>query len=256
MDSHVAPLVEQALVSVSKDRLVLDLDRLECQSRPIQRRIVRSALRQWQGPLKGLSYNHLEAIADLIEANGGSRRRHLPKGLIAEQTAKILRFRHTTAPGPDPSSRRSPPYQYEVADPQQFPLTFSIKEAGCRLVFSVEPLKGLNPKTINQSRTVLLDMDMLVFPLVVRNGKPGDRFRPFGMQGSQKIHDLLINRKIPLEKRHSLPLLLNRESIVWVVGVRRGASATVTPATSRILRVEVYWNDHPEIPDNGPPELA
>ena len=47
----------------------------------------------------------------------------------------------------------------------------------------------------------------------------------------------LIDAKIPRWRRDRLPLLLAGAEIAWVVGIRRGAVAPVTPATSRILEV-------------------
>ena len=74
--------------------------------------------------------------------------------------------------------------------------------------------------------------------LALRPRRPGDRFRPFGLRGSQKIHDLMIDQKIPREERATVPLLVCGDEIVWVVGYRRGAAYPVTEATDQVL---VVW---------------
>jgi tRNA(Ile)-lysidine synthase len=53
----------------------------------------------------------------------------------------------------------------------------------------------------------------------VRNRRDGDRFHPLGAPGSKKLKDFLIDRKIPLEKRDRIPLLVWHGEIVWVAGV-------------------------------------
>ncbi len=46
----------------------------------------------------------------------------------------------------------------------------------------------------------------------------GDRYQPLGSPGSAKLSDLLINRKIPVEQRESLPVVLVDNTIYWVPG--------------------------------------
>ena len=73
--------------------------------------------------------------------------------------------------------------------------------------------------------------------LGVRGRRAGDRFHPFGAPGSKRLKAFLIDAKIPRWRRDRLPLLLAGTEIAWVVGIRRGAVAPVTPATRRILEV-------------------
>ena len=57
---------------------------------------------------------------------------------------------------------------------------------------------------------------------VVRSRRPGDRFHPLGLGGSKKLKDFLIDRKIAVDFRDRLPLLLWNDEIVWVAGVAVG----------------------------------
>jgi tRNA(Ile)-lysidine synthase len=54
---------------------------------------------------------------------------------------------------------------------------------------------------------------------VVRNRRDGDRFHPLGAPGSKKLKNFLIDRKVPVEGRDWLPLLVWNGEIVWVAGV-------------------------------------
>jgi tRNA(Ile)-lysidine synthase len=55
-------------------------------------------------------------------------------------------------------------------------------------------------------------------PLLLRNWRPGDAYRPFGLSGSKKLKKMFQERRIPPEKRRRLPVILLPESgkIVWV----------------------------------------
>ena len=63
---------------------------------------------------------------------------------------------------------------------------------------------------------------------VVRNRRPGDRFQPLGMSREKKLKDFLIDRKIPIESRDRIPLLLWSGKIVCVTGVEISEAFKVT----------------------------
>lgn len=54
---------------------------------------------------------------------------------------------------------------------------------------------------------------------VVRNRRRGDRFHPLGSSWEKRLNELLIDRKIPRERRDRIPLLLWKGEIIWVPGV-------------------------------------
>jgi len=56
----------------------------------------------------------------------------------------------------------------------------------------------------------------------IRTRRPGDRIRPFGMNGSRKLQDYLTDRKIPEPFRDRIPLLCRGEEVLWVCGVGAG----------------------------------
>ncbi|MBI3179395.1 MAG: tRNA lysidine(34) synthetase TilS [Deltaproteobacteria bacterium] len=87
--------------------------------------------------------------------------------------------------------------------------------------------------------TVAFDADHLHSELEVRSWRAGDRFYPFGMGSEVKVGDLFTNLKVPRALRPSWPLVWCGQDIAWVVGLRRAALAPVTPATRRIVNLEV-----------------
>jgi tRNA(Ile)-lysidine synthase len=72
---------------------------------------------------------------------------------------------------------------------------------------------------------------------LLRNRRPGDRFQPLGMSNPKKLKDFLIDRKIPLELRDRLPLLLWNDEIVWVAGVAISERFKVTDSAGGIYAV-------------------
>ena len=74
----------------------------------------------------------------------------------------------------------------------------------------------------------------------VRRWKPGDRIRPLGLDGRQRVADLLRERGVPRADRPGVPVVARGDEVLWVVGHRLAASAAVTAQTARAAR----WSWH------------
>lgn len=83
-----------------------------------------------------------------------------------------------------------------------------------------------------------LDADRLSFPLVLRAVREGDRFRPLGMEGSQKVQDFMVNAKVSREERRRAAVLESAGRIVWLVGWRIDDRYKVTPETRRVVSIQ------------------
>lgn len=74
-------------------------------------------------------------------------------------------------------------------------------------------------------------------PLAWRGRVEGDRYQPLGSPGSAKLSDLLINRKIPAERREALPVVLAGSEILWVPGLPPAESSRLAGPTKGALRL-------------------
>ncbi len=84
-----------------------------------------------------------------------------------------------------------------------------------------------------------LDADSMRGDLVLRRRRAGERFQPSGMGGrSKSLHEFMIDEKIPAPLRDLIPILADRDKILWVCGYRVDERAIVTPGTGRLLTVE------------------
>jgi tRNA(Ile)-lysidine synthase len=75
--------------------------------------------------------------------------------------------------------------------------------------------------------------------LAVRRVRTGDRFRPFGMQGTRKLSEYLTGLKLTPSERAAQLVLTSAGQILWVVGRGLSAGAAVSEHTRRMLEVEV-----------------
>ncbi|MEJ7778631.1 MAG: tRNA lysidine(34) synthetase TilS [Daejeonella sp.] len=84
-----------------------------------------------------------------------------------------------------------------------------------------------------------LDIDLLTFPLILRKWKPGDHFYPLGLKGKQKLSDLFIQQKVPLNRKNDIGVLENGNGdILWVCGLRIDDRYKITAGTKKVFIFE------------------
>lgn len=76
-------------------------------------------------------------------------------------------------------------------------------------------------------------------PITVRSFEPGDRMKPFGMEGSRKLQDIFTDQKIPRAQRPSIPVVVCRGEIIWVPGYRTARGWEVQGSSGQALHVRV-----------------
>jgi len=106
----------------------------------------------------------------------------------------------------------------------------------------VEPGQGLEGITRKkkgaETEEEWLSLDQIKLPLSVTSWNNGDRYQPLGMQGQVKLQDAFINRKIPRERRSSVPVLRDAEgAILWVEHLRPSQQVAVTKTSRKILQI-------------------
>jgi tRNA(Ile)-lysidine synthetase-like protein len=68
-------------------------------------------------------------------------------------------------------------------------------------------------------------------PLVIRNWRSGDAYRPAGRGRIRKLKKLLLEKRIPLEQRPGWPVLTSAGQVVWVLGMPVAAEGAAGAAT-------------------------
>lgn len=87
---------------------------------------------------------------------------------------------------------------------------------------------------------VTIDKEKVEFPLTIRIVQSGDRFVPFGMNGSKLVSDYLTDKKVSLwAKRSQMVVTDARGQVLWLVGHRIAHPFRITPATTSALRIEL-----------------
>jgi len=231
---EVKPRFDSCLLESTPDRVVLCVKRLCKNPLAVRRRIVRQAIKKLKGSLRGVTLSHTEAVLALMKSSAGTKQAHLPGGLQVERTQKSLIF--STGNAREVAlQKKTWSYAYNLAEPG----AKKIPEAGVTIKVSLVALKDMPDWRQIGNKTAYCDADAVSFPLTVRNFKPGDRFKPLGLSGSQKVKDFFINNKVDPKKRRLCPLVLHQEKIIWIAGYRVAESVKIGPQTRNVLKMEL-----------------
>ena len=94
----------------------------------------------------------------------------------------------------------------------------------------------------NSSKQAALDLGKITFPLRIRRWRPGDAFRPLGVDGSQKVKKFLTQRKMASHQRGDVMVMESNDTIVWVVGHQIDHRFRVTDGTREVLFITWHSN--------------
>jgi tRNA(Ile)-lysidine synthase len=183
-------------------------------------RLVRAALAEVRGDLRGITAAHTADIMMLANEGEPQGALDLPGAWVARRY-DVLVFR-----------REAPatvaPFSCELTSPGDYCLSEN-------RILSVT----LEDSPLGESRNLVeFSALSLSFPLHVRSCETGDRFRPSGMKGTKKIQDLFVDLKLTREERQNALVMIKDNEILWVVGMRRSEERRPLPGEP-VLRLEI-----------------
>ena len=215
--------------STQTDQITIDQRRFLQYHKAIQNRIMENAC--WKLAIRP-SYQHIQALSQLIKNPHGGKELHLSDGVRAEKSESKIILSRPLHSGILRGSRKSPPIKEHLIDGigQYF-----IEETGKTLILT-NFLS--NHKKMQPHASLLVDSDKITFPLQLRSYLPGERFQPFGRSGTKKISRFLSDKKIDAKRRNSIPVLLTGGNIIALPGLEIDDHFRITDATQNILSIE------------------
>jgi tRNA(Ile)-lysidine synthase len=208
----------------------------------LQRRIIKTLLAGMSDSGQGVGYRHVKAAVALAQGRQGCGSLDLPGNVMLRLEYDRMIFSRRTRGFENLPARALPasaaPATLPFLYPAAIPGLVEVKEAGITLDFRMVEKKSLS-RLSGKGRMVFMDYEKVRLPLAVRNAKPGDRFQPLGMEGTKKLKSFLIDEKVPRRHRQVIPLLVDRETVLWIAGMRMSERIRVTGETRLVLKVEI-----------------
>jgi tRNA(Ile)-lysidine synthase len=224
------------------------LDKKQIAGLPIalQRQLLRAAVTKLAGDVRDIEATHIEAARSLLN-KPTSKRISLPHGLICHggydelviATSYLVRGRQSQFP-PCPLPPLPDEFHLQVPGKTVFSgwnVLASIVREQVTFVSSRGTLSTCE-KTCQGNLVAHFDLQKTGMKLLVRQRRPGDRFQPLGMSMPKKLHEFMVDAKIPRSWRGRIPIVCSPQQIIWVVGWRIDNRVKVTEASKEILRLE------------------
>lgn len=210
----------------AKSKVVVKADYLKSLSEAVRLRVLKKILEGFSSSAKGIAFAHVQSLDRLALKNESGKSITLPFGIEArcEYGAIIVEQKK--------SRGGTTPFAY----PLKVPCSLYVRERNC-----VVRLKTVAKKKVDFSSRghIYFDRDAVRGTLVIRNRREGDWFEPLGMTGRKKIKKLLMDRKIPREKRDDILLLADDVSVIWIENLHLSERVKITEKTKKVLELKI-----------------
>jgi len=186
----------------------------------LSKRLVRRIYSELRGSRKGLTSRHVEDVLHLAKKTQSGARVEVP-GIQVERVFDRLVFSLELPESRGEKTRgkisSSSNFEYPIAAP-----------AGSKLAYVVVPeiRRRINLKVVDwpqvsretTSGEAALDFDRVRWPLVVRNWRPGDAYRPYRRRQVRKLKQMFLELRIPARDRAFRPVLTSGGTLIWASG--------------------------------------
>lgn len=150
--------------------------------------------------LTNITDNHIELILDLIESNKKNTFIDLPGNIKLIKKYDYLEFKY--------DDNNIINYNIELTKSNKLPNGYKI---------------DIIDSTDNNSNYICrLNKEDIKLPLYIRNRIDGDKIEIKNLNGSKKVKDIFIDKKINIEERNMWPIVVDsNNNIVWLPGLKK-----------------------------------
>jgi len=186
----------------------------------LTRRLVRRIFLELRGSRQQLSARHVEDVLHLATKSQSGSRIELP-GMLVERRFDRLVFSCATADGRLGKNGKEDQtgfqFEYTIAHPGSSESAhIVVPEIQRQFTLKVIDWPSGSRETSRGRDT--LDLDRLSWPLILRNWRPGDSYRPHRRLRVRKLKRMLLESRVPKRDRTSWPVLTSGGSLVWALG--------------------------------------
>jgi tRNA(Ile)-lysidine synthase len=190
----------------------------------LARRVGREFLREVLGDLRGVSFDEVAALVGL----GEGKELPIRKGVVLKREGGRI--------GRKSAASRAAPYRLRWDGRGDL----AVPAAGLVLVGARSgALRGRRSFRGDDAVGAAVDAAKLDFPLIVRNRRPGDLYRPLGAPGRKKLKEVLREKAVPAADRDRWPVVVSGDAIVWAPGLPVAERFKIGERTTDVWSVRV-----------------
>ncbi len=167
----------------------------------MQREILYSLLEDfYQDDLILLRNKHIEILLKLLYSKRANAFINLPNDVIAHKSYDSFTLSRDT--------EVITGYEIEFDQYAMLPNQHSIEK--------------INDCADNSNFICRINSEEVELPLIIRTRKMGDRMKVKGLNGSKKVKDIFIDKKVSISSRDSWPILVDSSGkVLWIPGIKK-----------------------------------
>ncbi len=191
---------DKTIKRVMEDEKIL-IDRFLEEDQFLQKEILYYLLSEfYQDDLILVGDKHIEIILDLINSRKSNSFINLPNDVIAKKN-----------------------YNYFLLTRQtKIISSYEIEFDNYVLLPNNHYIEKISDISDNSNNICRLDSDDITLPLIVRSRRMGDKIKVKGLNGTKKVKDIFIDKKMSLANRDIWPIVLDSKGeVVWIPGIKK-----------------------------------
>lgn len=223
----------KSLLSKTNSEICLDISKLDKLHNAIQKRVIRYALNELKGNLTNVSAVHIDSILDLVK-NGKSGSK-----LKLVGTIEVLKDYGTLKIFSKNKIEEILDYEKKIIIPGETKVVqtnSTIKASIIKKEYDFDFYDKINYKDNVQ----YFDFEIFTKDIVIRNRKNGDVFKPLKSNGTKKLKEYFIDKKISRDMRDKISLVAEDNKIVWIIGHKISDTYKVSNKTKITLKLEYF----------------
>jgi tRNA(Ile)-lysidine synthase len=211
------------------------IDLPEAARSAVSQRLIRGIVQELSGHHRQWTADHVARVVHLA-ASGSSGSRVELRGVVVERCFEWLHFSH--------AEEKTSEYAASLKGNREVSSSFSrvvtLGNPGEATVIAVPEIKRrFHLKVVDwhllgsdtDVDKLALDQDLLHTPLVLRNWRHGDSFRPKGRRSSRKLKQFFRIKRVAVPDREGWPVLTSADMLVWTRGLPVAADFAAGGAT-------------------------
>lgn len=219
IDSYTKQKLKSLTQRSTDSSITLNRVQFNAEHIAVKRRLIRAVLERLCIPLKDVHMVHVDSCIKMMEdSQSGATSRISTCNVILEQDGATFY-----------SGKRHDGFELELLPEQEI----FIPEVS--ITVSAKYVDSMGKADAN---CVFVDADGIDGAITVRSRRDGDKLIPFGMNGTKKVKDIFIDKKIPLSQRNNIPIFVYNNKVIWVSGCCISDEFKITEHTRKILQLK------------------
>ncbi|MDY5846340.1 MAG: tRNA lysidine(34) synthetase TilS [Bariatricus sp.] len=218
-------------------KLHINKKELRCQDDLICGMLLRQAMAGMCGKEKDLEEIHVTKLKELMDMQTG-RRIDLPYRMHAVRTYEGIDLLLDEQKADESKEMGMVEEEICLSDlnfEKEMTITYGKWVVTCRKL----PIELRLDRIPKKTYTKWFDYDIIKENVFIRTRRAGDRIVIDEEGKSKKLKSYLIDEKIPADKRDEIPLIAEKNQILWIVGYRQSKAYQVTKQTKTVLEITI-----------------